>query len=514
MNYRIFGLILTMSVCLSAVGVMMSDSEDSDALTYGSEAAGLTSFNQDALTLFNDSSTIYMAVGGTFNIDPWADEHGYYYHPYESQSSIGLTYNPNNDLFSGTISSVRTVDIEIAEYEPVSGEISSTSTIRVICVESTGTHYTHTLIYNGNGGFGIPDTQTVTDDNETLQMTISSLEPSREEHTFLGWSLSASAKIATYQPGSKISIGSTSETLYAVWSQDPIQVHTFIYDLNGGSDGPENEIIVDRYLSIAMTVSSVIPVCEGYTFIGWSLHDGDETIYVGGNQFAVGNETITFYAVWESNTAGSYTHILRYDPNGGSGGPQALTLITSNQSVDMVISSLVPHYSGYSFIGWSLVAHSVNSGEDADYLPAETITVNAALTLYAVWSPSDDDDDDELSITSSYPTSIYTEGMAYAYELTFSMEGSYTVTVTGVSWLTVDGNVISGTVPEIISGQTSINYVILATSSDGQTITQTVIISVQAEEILDQSDIQSIAIIGCLIVIFLIIGYIAVKRRR
>jgi len=512
MNFKIFGLIVTMAVCLSAFGVVMSDSQDSDALTYGSETMGLTSFNQDALTLFNEDTTIYMAVGGTFTIEPWADDHGYYYHPYENQSSIGLTYNPNNDLFSGTISSVGTVDIEIAEYEPVSGEISSTSTIHVICVESTGTHYTHTLIYNGNGGFGIPDTQTVTDDNETLQMTISSLEPSREEHTFLGWSLSASAKIATYQPGSKISIGSTSEILYAVWSQDPIQVHTFIYDLNGGSDGPENEIIVDRYLSIAMTVSSVIPVCEGYTFVGWSLHDGDETIYVGGNQFAVSNETITFYAVWESNTVGSYTHTLYYDSNGGFGSPQALTLITSNQSVNMVISSLVPHYNGYNFIGWSLVAHPIDAGIEPDYLPAETITVNAALTLYAIWSTSDDDT--EFSITSSYPTEVYKEGMAYVYELTFSVEDSYTISVTGISWLTVSGNFVSGVVPEIVAGQTSINYVLLVSSPNNEVVTQTVIITVQAEETVDQEDIQTIAIIGCLIVIFLIIGYIAIKRRR
>ena len=111
--------------------------------------------------------------------------------------------------------------------------------------------YNYKITYNANNGWGAPSTETFsfvckgwsTTKNATFAQygcmqeytpsgnvnfygvwdetagTISSVKPTRNGYTFLGWSTSSTATTATYKSGSKI-ILSGSVTLYAVWKSN------------------------------------------------------------------------------------------------------------------------------------------------------------------------------------------------------------------------------------------------------------------------------------------------------
>lgn len=68
--------------------------------------------------------------------------------------------------------------------------------------------------YDANGGTGAPSTQTKTY-GKTL--TLSNIVPTRTNYYFKGWSTSASATSATYEPGDSYTANSAA-LLYAVWS--------------------------------------------------------------------------------------------------------------------------------------------------------------------------------------------------------------------------------------------------------------------------------------------------------
>ena len=77
--------------------------------------------------------------------------------------------------------------------------------------------YTHSLIYNLNGGTGDVPNSTVVNSTPSLVMTVSAVLPAYLEHVFLGWSTVQTDTTAMYNRGDGISVGETSITLYAVW---------------------------------------------------------------------------------------------------------------------------------------------------------------------------------------------------------------------------------------------------------------------------------------------------------
>lgn len=84
---------------------------------------------------------------------------------------------------------------------------------------------TITLSYNSNGGSTAPSSQSATVYNGTSSytFTLSATRLTRTGYDFLGWSTSASATAASYQPGGTITISSNT-TLYAVWKRKPVYV--------------------------------------------------------------------------------------------------------------------------------------------------------------------------------------------------------------------------------------------------------------------------------------------------
>lgn len=225
---------------------------------------------------------------------------------------------------------------------------------------------TYTISYNANGGTGAPPSQTK---HHGIKLLIPSIEPTRSGYTFLGWAISSSATVPAYQPGGWY-YSNTNQTFYAVWEKDPPATYTVSYDANGGSGAPGSQT---KTADVALTLSSVKPYRSGYTFKGWATSK-----YMPGAQYQPGgkytaNVSVTLYAVWEKNT-----FTVSYNANGGSNAPASQT---KTRGRNLTLSSVVPTRANHAFLGWAASADSTT----VIYLPGESYSDEADITLYAVW---------------------------------------------------------------------------------------------------------------------------------
>ena len=216
----------------------------------------------------------------------------------------------------------------------------------------------YTVTYNANGGSVSPASTTVESGQSitlptpsrkytiTYNVNEGTSGPSAQSlnASCKGWSTSSSATSASYSCGSSYTPMS-SITLYAVW---------------GNATG---------------SVTTAKPTRSGYSFAGWSTSSSATAVeYTAGSSISI-NRNLTLYAVWSRNPS---TYTITYNANGGSNPPASQT---KTENIDLVLSTVMPTRTGYSFLGWS-----TNSSATSPTYPAGgTYTANASATLYAVW---------------------------------------------------------------------------------------------------------------------------------
>lgn len=222
------------------------------------------------------------------------------------------------------------------------------------------TPYTYTVSYNANGGTGAPGNQTKT---HGVSLTLSSVKPTKDGYTFQGWSTTLNGSVQ-YNPGSAYS-GNANLTLYAVWN--PVK-YPIYFNANGGTGAPGTQYQTHfEYL----TLSSVVPKKDGYTFKGWSTTLNGSVAYQPGGQFGE-NRSVTLYAVWSES---SYSVWL--DPNGGS--IQTFSVTVTHNSLYGALPK--PVRVDYTFTGW------YTAKEGGTRVTSETIVSSTVPhTLYAHWN--------------------------------------------------------------------------------------------------------------------------------
>ena len=125
------------------------------------------------------------------------------------------------------------------------------------------------------------------------------------------------------------------------------------------------------------------------------IHDGRAGTDIDLSELALGYYATHSYSELMRNPSGDRTEFSgpRYlNPggnsqiavytlaNGGEGAPRTQTKL---RYLPLSLSELRPTRPGYSFLGWAESADALT----AQYQPGDDYTGNAALTLYAVWSP-------------------------------------------------------------------------------------------------------------------------------
>ena len=136
------------------------------------------------------------------------------------------------------------------------------------------------------------------------------------------------------------------------------------------------------------TLSSQVPVREGYTFSGWVYAQYRNqtyplTIYEPGWEFYYASAVtqVSVYAVWntadEIVNAPSYT--IAYNANGGTGAPSAQT---KTYAVPLTMSSTAPTRDGKTFINWN----TEPDGSGSSFYKGQVVRDNIDRNLYAIWS--------------------------------------------------------------------------------------------------------------------------------
>lgn len=112
-------------------------------------------------------------------------------------------------------------------------------------------------------------------------------------------------------------------------------------------------------------------VLEGSGRAGWNIYD---LIAGHTSNTSSGRAQLKFYAIFKPRVQ---QVTITYDANGGEGAPEADTVDVGSYT----ISETEPIRSGHTFSGWATSA----TATVAQYSAGQTITVNADITLYAVW---------------------------------------------------------------------------------------------------------------------------------
>lgn len=138
--------------------------------------------------------------------------------------------------------------------------------------------YTYTVQYNANGGSGAPGNQTKT---YGVNLTLSSVKPTRTNYIFKGWGTSASATTVAYASGATYT-ANAAITLYAIWELDYVKpritdITIVRCDSNGTeSDSGTNGLITFNW-ACDRAVSSILLSWESE-----SMGSGSKTISASG----------------------------------------------------------------------------------------------------------------------------------------------------------------------------------------------------------------------------------------
>ena len=228
---------------------------------------------------------------------------------------------------------------------------------------------TYTVSYNANGGAGAPNSQTKT---YGINLTLSSVKPTRTGYTFKNWNTAANGSGTDYPSGGTYT-GNANLTLYAQWIPDTYTVH---YDANGGSGAPGDQT---KVYDIDLTLSTVKPTRTGYTFVAWNTKaDGTGTTYPSGAVYK-GNGALNLYAQWSP-----IQYTIVFDGNGHTAGSTASMTMRYEESKSLTENGFIK--ANHRFTGWNTKA----DGSGMEYSDKQTVknlatTDGATITLYAQW---------------------------------------------------------------------------------------------------------------------------------
>lgn len=226
---------------------------------------------------------------------------------------------------------------------------------------------TYTVSYDANGGIGAPGRQTKT---HGVTLTLTTIQPTRKNYLFLGWSKDRNTTSASYTAGGSYTDNS-DVTLYAVWRYDP-ETYTVRYDANGGTGAPASQT---KTYGVPLTLSAVKPTRTGYEFWGWATSRNATTSEYAPGERYTDEAGVTLYAVWRYVPK---TYTVSYDANGGGNTPARQT---KTENVTLILTFTIPTRYGYTFKGWA----TSSSATSATYQTGGSYTANESVTLYAVW---------------------------------------------------------------------------------------------------------------------------------
>lgn len=179
-----------------------------------------------------------------------------------------------------------------------------------------------------------------------------------------------------------------------------------------------------------VTIPTHTPARTGHSFHHWNDEldgTGWNNYYPGETSIFVVQRDVYLYAQWTENI---YT--ITYDLNGGSG-------VVSDQDkfhdIPLTLLSNVPTRNNYTFKGWGVSPTS----STASYQPGSTYSVNADITLYAIWELSYDNPSiTNLKVYRSDSSGNASDSGTY-FKVSFGWSTHKSVSSILVEWVTSGG---------------------------------------------------------------------------
>ncbi len=150
--------------------------------------------------------------------------------------------------------------------------------------------------YSAQGATNIPENQ---EKDYLYDLTLTDQKPEKEGYVFIGWSENEND---TYTSQKLYAAGGTykenrSIKLYAIWHD--LNTLSVVFDPNGAPGTPTVQMKAE---GTDITLQANPFVREGYTFVGWSLKDTNESyLYLNQSTYARDTNTI-LYASWIKTT--------------------------------------------------------------------------------------------------------------------------------------------------------------------------------------------------------------------
>ncbi len=362
----------------------------------------------------------------------------------------------------------------------ISSGTSVSKTLYAVWIEDVEETYTYTLTYDTNSGTPSISTQTATTTALYYDFTISSVSPTLTNYVFLGWSLTTDYAIgsgsASYYPGDTIRI-TTSLGLHAVWEAD----------LDFGNPDAITGISGS---TVTYTPSTTLSTCT------FTLSNNNAS------WLSISNSTVSGTAPTVT-TMTEYTATITATSPGGQTATQTITIqiypiAQLTASPDRIVDCTLGESITTTTISGNVECTFEYSGDLPDGVtftsgvfdgtPTTCATYSIVVTGTATEGPEQlatitvviGVTEPTLEITSTAPTSLYIEGSSYSYSLSYTENLTVTWTITGCDWLAVSNDTVVGSINGIDADQTTVIYIVTATSLGGQVVDQTVTINVEA----------------------------------
>ena len=154
---------------------------------------------------------------------------------------------------------------------------------------------TFTLIYEGNGGSGVPGVQTCKSASGSCNFVIPEVSPSKNGSQFINWQ-NAGQGVDT---GAEITVTETTTVLVANWST--IFNVKLVYEAKDAKDVPDAQSCETAMETCTFIVPEKEPKKDGYKFLGWRFEDKADMLAKAGDELEVnvgGASEIKVVAVW------------------------------------------------------------------------------------------------------------------------------------------------------------------------------------------------------------------------
>ena len=221
----------------------------------------------------------------------------------------------------------------------------------------------YAISYNANGGNGVPETQTKLHGKPIL---LSQTVPTKIDYNFLGWSTSAAATSAMYQPGENYT-GNADCTLYAVWSDGLFKID-YNYIANGGISVTKTSEMVGNGSLADLSVKAIKP---GWDLVGWNTDPNATTALAS---YTASGDTI-LYAIYKKTLTASFyyrTNLLQTT--------KTVNIYNNNTSASLTMPSLLG-YSGWTALGW----RDDTTADVQEYNATTTVTISSDQSYYGVY---------------------------------------------------------------------------------------------------------------------------------